>query len=137
MNQQLILICGLPGSGKTTLAGSLLTGYNKADNNRQWRWYENDMYFEQTGPYKYDPDKMDEAWTWCQDSTRRSLDAGYSVIVSNTFTTYMELSPYYIMTQDRPITPQVIVCYGDFGSIHNVPNQVVSRMRERAWWRKP
>jgi hypothetical protein len=75
--------------------------------------------------------KLSEAHEWCREMTATSLQQGYNVVVSNTFTTQRELNPYFEIAMELGITPQVISVHGSFGSIHNVPAEAMDRMRRR------
>jgi energy-coupling factor transporter ATP-binding protein EcfA2 len=116
---ELVLIRGLPGSGKSTLAKAI-SGVH----------YETDMFW---GPeYNFDMTRIKEAHQWCQDAVRISLEQNVSrVIVSNTFTTQWELIPYFDMAKEFGIVPQVILCQGRWGSVHNVPDEVMQKMNAR------
>ncbi len=123
----LIIIRGLPGSGKTTLANRI--GESIQSN---WTHYEADMFFTDTqGNYKWDRTKLREAHEWCMTQTREDMGKGYTVIVSNTFTTKRELKPYFNMALEWGITPTVITCENDWGSIHNIPPETMGAMRLR------
>lgn len=123
----LIIIRGLPGSGKTTLANRI--GESIQSN---WTHYEADMYFTDTqGNYKWDRNKLREAHAWCLEKTREDMHKGYTVIVSNTFTTRRELNPYFDIAREWGITPTVITCENDWGSVHNVPPETMGAMRLR------
>ena len=119
---QLTLIRGLPGSGKSTLAKMIQRSSVKTMH------YEADMFHMLHGMYIFDPSKVKKAHQWCQDKTRKSLEKGWDVVVSNTFTTVKEMDPYLKMPSDKF---QIIECKGSFGSIHNVPKDVLIRMAER------
>jgi len=121
---ELILVRGLPGSGKSTLSKKLAAVMNS-------NHYEADQYFITDGVYKFDINYIVEAHEWCQDSTRKSLDSGTSVIVSNTFTTRRELFPYFYMAAEFGIVPQIVLCQGQWGSIHGVPEETLERMKNR------
>ncbi len=55
---ELVLIRGLPGSGKSTMAKDLAT--------QGYLHFEADMYFELDGHYRYDASCIREAHSWCQ-----------------------------------------------------------------------
>lgn len=123
----LILVRGLPGSGKSTLAQSLARNFGHVHR-------EADLYFMRDGNYDFRAAELPLAHQWCQNETRRLLMSGMTVIVSNTFTTLKELQPYFDIAAEFDIQPQVIVCQGEFGNIHNVPEETLARMRSRWTW---
>jgi predicted kinase len=123
MTQKMILVRGLPGSGKSTVAHSLV-GFD-------FFHYETDQFWMVDGEYKFDMSRIKEAHQWCQDEVRKCLTNGFSPIVSNTFTTQKEMMPYFQMAKVFGIRPQVILCQGQFGNIHNVPTDALVRMAER------
>jgi predicted kinase len=118
----LILIRGLPGSGKITLARKMAEAMD-ADH------YEADMFFVRSDDqYDFRPEMLKQAHAWCQRMTKIALDHGRDVIVSNTFTQLWEMRPYFAMGADR-VT--VLTCEGDYGNIHGVPDAAIKRMRAR------
>jgi len=120
--QQLILIRGLPGSGKTTLAMSL---------NDRFRHFEADMFFENEDGYNFVPRNIGKAHEWCQRMTKSSLAYGFDVVVANTFTTKKELQPYLDLAAQVGIIPTIVTCTGKFESIHDVPVHTIIKMEER------
>lgn len=121
---KLILIRGLPGSGKTTMAKRMMTPST--------RHYEADMYFEKhDGSYQFDPKKIKQAHEWCQRKTRAALEAGLDVIVSNTFTQRWEMESYVKMAQELSAKLEVITARGEWKNIHDVPDAAIQRMRDR------
>ena len=125
-DRNLILIRGIPGSGKTTLASSL-----RRESMETVYHYEADMYFMRDGEYCFDRTKLRQAHAWCQESTEQALFHGYNAIVSNTFTTRKELKPYFQMIQKYGKQPTVYHCQSNWGSIHGVPDDVLAAMRDR------
>lgn len=120
--QQLILIRGLPGSGKTTLAMSL---------NDCFAHYEADMFFETEDGYNFIPSKIKHAHEWCQRMAKSALDHGVNTVVANTFTTKAELQPYIDMAEERGIIPLIVECKGEWRSVHSVPARTIIKMEER------
>jgi predicted kinase len=123
---QLIIIRGLPGAGKSTLANQICNSIQS--NNSLW---EADMFFERDGEYKFDRSRIGEAHEWCKAMVDHDLEYNFAVVVANTFTTKKELRPYFEMAKKYCIVPQVILCQGDWDSIHNVPQQTLEAMKAR------
>lgn len=119
----LTLIRGVPGSGKTTKAQQLL----KYD--RDLCHFEADMYFTTDGVYTFNPRLLGEAHAWCLKETRKALSKGLDVVVSNTFSHRWELNPYLEAAVDFNADVKYIICTGHFKNTHNVPEEVVERMR--------
>jgi len=120
--ERLILVRGLPGSGKSTTAQSISDEYG-------YIHLEADMYFEKDGEYAFDRNKLEEAHEWCLKQTKSYLRSGFDVIVSNTFTQSWELKPYIEILSDDDI--KIIECTGRFKNIHDVPVHVLENMNER------
>lgn len=114
------LIRGLPGSGKSTYAKTLNVMHLEAD-----------MYHMINGVYKFREDKIKSAHTWCQFMFEQCLKRGMDVAVSNTFTTLWELQPYIDLCKKYNIEYKVIAMKTDYGSIHNVPLDIIQKMRNR------
>lgn len=119
---QLVLIRGLPGSGKSTIARAMTTHEH----------YEADMFFQDAGgAYNYDREKIKDAHEWCQRQTFKALANGKRVVVSNTFTRKFEMEPYFDMAKTFGIEPNIIEVTGNWPDAHGVPAEVVEKMRQR------
>lgn len=118
----LLLIRGLPGSGKSTLAKNFEEKY-------KFKHVETDMYFinKETGLYEYDRNKISDAHDWCFDKTISLLNDKNRVVVSNTFTRFDEIERYLNLTENHAI----ICCIDFYGSDHNVPEEIMHKMKER------
>lgn len=125
---ELIIIRGLPGSGKTTLA---INSFGDALH------YEADFFFEEDGEYIFDSRLLKQAHAWCQAMAERAMARGsHNVVVSNTFTQKWEMQPYLDMALKYGHTVRVIHTTGEFKSVHNVPNEQMEKMRFR-WEQYP
>ena len=127
---RLILIRGVPGSGKTTLAKNAMTVASLMGT--PFKHFEADQYFEdENGVYKFDASKLGNAHAACQYQTEEALFHEYSVIVSNTFTTLKEVRPYNEIANRVGCDIEIIDATGNYTSVHNVPEEAMKRMRDR------
>ena len=121
--RELLLIRGLPGSGKTTMAKQYAQiGYVHC---------EADQYFERGGEYRFDPAKLHAAHDDCLRRAISAMDAGRSVVVANTFTRRWEMEPYLRAAKRRGINVRIIEATGNWPNVHGVPADAIERMRAR------
>ena len=125
MKQTLILIRGIPGAGKSTLA----KGFQKIYPNMCH--FEADQYFvTPSGSYAYDKNKIKEAHDWCKNNTKQAIQSGQSVVVSNTFIKLWELEFYLKLATQQEINYIVIKAEGNYKNIHDVPEHIIKRMQD-------
>ena len=67
----------------------------------------------------------------CQEQAHKALYYGRDVVVSNTFTQQWEMQQYLDMARKHGVQVEIITATGDYGSVHNVPDDVIAAMRER------
>lgn len=115
----LTLVRGLPGAGKSTIAKHLCAL-------KEAKHFEADMYFMVEGVYRFDAQRLGEAHAWCLEQTRLALEAGFDVVVSNTFTRLSEMRPY----KELGFWVEVVVVRADRKSVHAVPSDTLALMRE-------
>lgn len=115
----LVIVRGLPGSGKSTFAKSLVQhGYTHL---------EADQFFVKDGVYSFNPTQLTAAHRWCLNAAKQLIAQGKKVVVSNTFTTLWEIEPYLALTDSN----QVVCAKGVWNSVHGVPEDTISRMKAR------
>ncbi|XP_029415505.1 NEDD4-binding protein 2-like 2 isoform X2 [Nannospalax galili] len=92
LQKLLILLRGLPGSGKTTLSRVLL------GQSRDGIVFSTDDYFHHQDGYRYNVNQLGDAHDWNQNRAKQAIDQGRSpVIIDNTNTQAWEMKPYVEM----------------------------------------
>ena len=122
----LILIIGVPGSGKTTLAKKI-----RQERMEEYKIFEADMFFERNGLYNWNPRLLGAAHKWCYDQVENALKQGESVIVSNTSLIPKDRKPYLKLAKKYGANIEVFTCKGNFQNLHNVPDETIERMRQK------
>ena len=130
MKNQLILIRGLPGSGKTTL-GEMFRQTSQLANFPAVH-LEADQWFIQDGEYKFRPTELPLAHASTQSKVKIAMQRKIpTIIVSNTFTTEAEKAPYLHMAAEYWYEVLEYLCLNKFPSVHNVPEATIEKMRKR------
>lgn len=127
---ELIIIRGMPGSGKSSLANKLVSMGNASG--ERWHFFETDMYFTlPDGSYYYCKDVLSDAIDWCYLKTAEALQDGCSVVVAGVFTKHNSYSDYVKLAKNTGTKLTVIVTENNHHnkSVHSVPTDVISRMR--------
>jgi predicted kinase len=124
MTKTLILLRGLPGSGKSTTAKLFDT---KAH-------YEADMFFMKDGIYEFDASKLKMAHNWCSIQTQKSMvDDEPLIVVSNTFTQEWEMDLYYELAKNHNyrVVSMIVENRHDGKNEHGVPDDKLEIMKNR------
>ena len=98
VTQQLILVRGIPGEGKTTFAKMMFDTRSAV---QPWVWLEQDHWRDHPTGRIYKDRFNGTAGAWClgraADALRNPLS---NVIVSNTFATVIKLQPYFLLAEE-------------------------------------
>ena len=124
--RELILLRGLPGSGKTTIAQFIEGRKVCADD--CWAWDYT------TDPRGFTVDELRRAHLRCRTKVKNWMTEGApKIIVHNTLTTEKELSDYEALAKEHGYRVHRLVVEGHHGSpsVHNVPEEVMLRMKDR------
>ncbi|NWI33928.1 N4BP2 protein, partial [Sula dactylatra] len=94
IGQVLVLLRGVPGSGKSYLARTLL------EDNPGGIILSTDDYFYKHGQYHYDPNCLGEAHDWNRKRAKEAFEMGISpIIIDNTNIQAWEMKPYVTLAQ--------------------------------------
>ncbi|NXE90237.1 N4BP2 protein, partial [Menura novaehollandiae] len=135
VGQVLVLLRGVPGSGKSYLARNLL------EDNPGGIILSTDDYFYKHGQYHYDPDCLGEAHDWNRKRAKEAFEMRISpIIIDNTNIQAWEMKPYVTLAQQfkykvmfrEPDTwwkfkPKEL----ERRNIHGVSKEKIKRMLER------
>ena len=117
---KLYLIRGLPGSGKTIFAKSLGIFH-----------VEQDMRLIRDGKYTWTKESVTNAVAFCRTAAKHAMLEGMDLVISNTFTRRFEMQFYLDLANRLGYEVCVFKARGNFGSIHNVPEESMKAMRDR------
>ena len=128
-NRSLILLRGLPGSGKTKLA-DLLSEKGK------YPLFSIDDYFTdpKTGDYKFEFDKNHLAYKACQQATEDAMkNNAEKIFLHNTFTLEWEMEPYFLMAHHFKYDVHVMTVENYHGNknTHAISNDQLTKMAEK------
>lgn len=122
-----IIMRGLPGSGKTTWVRDNAPGDAII--------VSADTYFMQNGRYQFDPSKIAEAHNDCLRRFVAALQERTSptIVVDNTNLRVTEIAPYYRLAEAFGYTPIVVWVHQHPDAcanrnIHNVPRDAILKM---------
>lgn len=126
--RSLIILRGLPGAGKSTLAGVLAGGSAPV--------FSIDTFFTDpvTGEYNFQFDKNHLAYRHCQELTEEAMkEKKEKIFVDNAFTLEWEMEPYFLLA--AKYNYRVFVCTVEKrhkgGNVHGVSDAQLQKMAEK------
>ncbi|MCW7491217.1 ATP-binding protein [Leptospira sp. 2 VSF19] len=127
-NKTLLVLRGIPGSGKTSLAKAIsLTNGAPI--------FSIDSYFEnELGEYHFDYQKNHLAYKDCEAKTKKALEDKIPfVIVDNTFTLDWELEPYIRLANEFGYKLHVVTVENRHGgkNVHQIPGEQIEKMKSK------
>lgn len=127
----LILLRGIPGSGKSTLGEIILqtTQQQKPD-----VLSADNFFVDENGTYNFDATKLKEAHNMCQQKCAERMRLEFSkIVVANTFTQEWEMLPYFEMAKRYNYRIHTLVVENRHGSknVHNVPDDKLEQMKDQ------
>lgn len=118
----LVIIRGLPGSGKSTAAQKFRdAGYS---------FIEADMYHinKQTGAYEFDIKRKGHAWEWVMETVANLLRSGQNVVLAGVFPFNSTLQTLKDGCAYLGADFTVLTAESAYGNIHDVPEEVLKGM---------
>jgi predicted kinase len=127
----LILLRGIPGSGKSTLGEVILhyPGVNSVD-----VLSADNFFIDDKGNYNFDPTKLKMAHNDCQQKCVEKMKYGFSkIVVANTFTEKWEMDIYYEIAERYKYRVHSVIVENrhESKSIHDVPEEKIEQMKNR------
>lgn len=120
MNNQLIIVRGIPGSGKSSFCRKIFPNLFHI---------ENDMYHYHNNDYQFSTLKQKDAIEWCTDMVTLALKKGMDCVVSNTFTKKRFVDNYVNIGKMFECDIKVYRMMGNFKNEHDVPEDVFNNMK--------
>jgi len=124
MKKNLIILRGIPGSGKSTVAQLF---NSKAICTA-------DDYFTYNNVYNWKADKIGAAHTWCQKKCKRFMQvSAQTIVIANTNTVEKEFQPYIDLAKKYgyKVFSLIVENRHDGKNDHNVPEESIAKMRNR------
>ena len=120
---KLVLIRGLPGSGKSTKAKEYIpNGFIHLESD-EW-------HFNHLGQYIFETANSKKSHIWVELNTENFIRKGKDVVVSNVFIKMPSIVPYYNIALRYKYDFEVISLPKRFTDIHNVPELTLKQMSD-------
>jgi predicted kinase len=127
----IVLLRGIPGSGKSTLGDIIL---QTTQSNNQDVLSADNFFNDDKGNYNFDVTKLKEAHNWCQQKCAERMKLEFSkIVVANTFTQDWEMAPYFEMADRYKYRIHTVIVENrhEGKNIHGVPEDKLEIMKDR------
>ena len=134
MTRSLILVRGLPGSGKNTFAELMAKLFMDKVGPFDYPVLSADDYFMTKKGYEFDKSKIKSAHDYCHKKTLGYMKIGrQKIFVANTFTEEWEMEEYYKLAKkyDYTVFSIIIENRHDGKNVHDVPKENIEAMKNR------
>jgi predicted kinase len=129
--KDIILLRGIPGSGKTTLSDVIL--YSPLNEGATVLSADN-FFTDENGAYNFEPSKIKEAHADCQLKCAEQMKMEISrIVVANTFTQEWEMDSYYEMAERYGYRVHSVIVENRHNgkNVHGVADEKIEQMRNR------
>lgn len=132
MSGVLILLRGLPGSGKSSFARLVWSDYVICEADK--------FFYDEQGTYKFDGSRLKEAHEWCKNQVETFMQDHQNnsqfypeIVVSNTFTQEWEMEDYFKLADKYGYKVVSLIVENRHGgkNVHGVPDEKIEQMRNR------
>lgn len=128
----LILVRGLPGSGKSSFAELIWADFVICEADK--------FFYDENGNYNFDGSKLKEAHAWCKNEVEMRMKEHQEtsqyypeIVVSNTFTQEWEMEDYFKLAEKYGYKVVSLIVENRHGNknLHGVPEEKIEQMRNR------
>lgn len=132
MGKVLILLRGLPGSGKSSFANLIWSSFVICEADQ--------FFYDNEGNYNFDPSKLKQAHKYCRDKVEsfmldneKNSQFYPEIVVSNTFTREWEMEEYFKLAEkyDYKVVSLIVENRHSGKNVHGVPDSKIEEMRNR------
>lgn len=126
IEKQMIIMQGVPGSGKTQIARLIASGINARVVSN------NDFMVDENGEYEFDASRLEEVADRCYEAAEKFVEEGWSVVVDNTNVNFQEAGSFIELGMNNGYRIQIVRTDRSFQecvseNIHNVPDHTIMR----------
>jgi predicted kinase len=132
MSKLLVLLRGLPGSGKSSFAKHMWSDFVICEADQ--------FFYDPEGNYNFDPSKLRDAHKYCRDKVETFMSDNEKnsqfypeIVVSNTFTREWEMDEYFKLAKKYNYQVVSLIVENRHGNknVHGVPDSKIEEMRNR------